>query len=273
MNENKSRDIFYGVVAIATLIVALVGATLAYFSISDGSSEDAVNAQATVIKIDYNDSQQVTAAADELIPSSFSYVKAAYERKAASGDFGTEAALGDNVCIDDGGMEICSIYRFTVTSDAPRTIAATLNNEQNGFNNLSYALRNVNTNEWMVLDNDGNEFLPLTKCSNLDGEEDTPISDCWNKDNQGVKTYNKIASNSVFGYTGTAPDITRKTMQISATQYVFDLVIFLNENNKPQNDEQGQVYSGTIVVDVIDGGLSGQISGCIGEHCKTDAEG
>lgn len=29
MSDNKSRDIFYGVVAIATLIVAILGATLA----------------------------------------------------------------------------------------------------------------------------------------------------------------------------------------------------------------------------------------------------
>ena len=69
MSDNKSRDIFYGVVAVATLIVALVGATLAYFSISANSSEGAVNATAAVVSIEYNDGQQVSAQADELIPA------------------------------------------------------------------------------------------------------------------------------------------------------------------------------------------------------------
>ena len=45
MNDSKSRDIFYGVVAIATLIVAVIGATLAYFSITANSAEGAVNAE------------------------------------------------------------------------------------------------------------------------------------------------------------------------------------------------------------------------------------
>jgi len=44
MKDNKSRDIFYGIVAVATLIVALIGATLAYFSISTSSNEGVVNA-------------------------------------------------------------------------------------------------------------------------------------------------------------------------------------------------------------------------------------
>ena len=55
MNDNRKRDIFYGVVAVATLIIALVGATLAYFSISVRSSEGAVNATAAIVSIEYND--------------------------------------------------------------------------------------------------------------------------------------------------------------------------------------------------------------------------
>ena len=75
MSDNKSRDIFYGVVAIATLIVAILGATLAYFSITAKSNEGAVNAKADVVSISYNDSQQVSANADKLIPSSLDIVK------------------------------------------------------------------------------------------------------------------------------------------------------------------------------------------------------
>ena len=67
MSDNRKRDIFYGVVAIATLIVAIVGATLAYFSITASSSEGAVNAKAATVSISYDDGKQVSAAADKLI--------------------------------------------------------------------------------------------------------------------------------------------------------------------------------------------------------------
>ena len=133
MSDNKSRDIFYGVVAIATLIVAILGATLAYFSITAKSNEGAVNAKADVVSISYNDSQQVSANADKLIPSSLDIVKKAYEKAKGDGTFGSEGALADNVCVDTNGRQVCSIYRFTVSSDTSRTMIATLNSELNTF--------------------------------------------------------------------------------------------------------------------------------------------
>ena len=69
--DGKTRDIFFGIVAIATLIVAIIGATLAYFSISVSSNEGVINATAATVSIEYNDGQQVTAQADELIPSTY----------------------------------------------------------------------------------------------------------------------------------------------------------------------------------------------------------
>ena len=42
--ENKNGNgIFLGVVSVATLIVAIIGATFAYFSVSISSNEGAVN--------------------------------------------------------------------------------------------------------------------------------------------------------------------------------------------------------------------------------------
>ena len=119
--SNKNRDIFYGVVAVATLIVALIGATLAYFSISAGSKENAVNAKAAMVSISYNDGQQVSAQADKLIPASDTVVRSVYEKRQEN--FAGEGETADNnVCIDDNNQQVCSIYRFTVSSDLERTI-------------------------------------------------------------------------------------------------------------------------------------------------------
>lgn len=263
MSENKSRDIFYGVVAIATLIVALIGATLAYFSITAKSNEGAVNAKADIVSISYNDSQQVTAQADELIPSSFDVVQKAYAKNKDS--FGGEGSLDKNVCVDDNNRQVCSIYRFTVSSDSDRQMIATLNNELNGFTTgLSYAVYDVSGDyasddlRWQILDDaQSSKKLTLTYCDNNDEDEN---NHCYTM-NSGKKEYNdaKKASSSIFGYT--AEGIKTKTIQAGVTQ-VYDLVIFLNENDEDQNADQGKEYKGTLIVTIVDSGAgNGQITG------------
>ena len=56
MNENNNgRGLFYGVIGVATLIVAIIGATFAYFSVNasitnnNGISGDTVNVSDTTI--------------------------------------------------------------------------------------------------------------------------------------------------------------------------------------------------------------------------------
>lgn len=272
MSDNKSRDIFYGVVAIATLIVALVGATLAYFSISANSNPGAVNAKADKVSISYKDSDRVTAQADKLIPSSFDVVQTAYEN--AKDSFGSEGALGSNICVDSPkdeegnkleARQVCSIYRFSVNSDSDRQMTATLYNDLNEFETgLSYALYDVNNNEWKVLD-DGNssKFITLTYCSN---EATDPNKYCYTEGSDNKRIYNGDTniqtSNSIFGYT-TAGEFKTESITAGSTQE-YDLVIFLKERGNNQNEDQGASYQGTIFVEVVDSSItSGQITGRI----------
>lgn len=276
MSDNKSRDIFYGVVALATLIVAILGATLAYFSITARSNEGAVNAKADVVSISYNDSQQVSANADKLIPSSLDIVKKAYEKAKGDGTFGSEGALADNVCVDTNGRQVCSIYRFTVSSDTSRTMIATLNSELNTFTTgLSYALYDVNKGEsaatteekeaaWIVLDeNNNSKRLVLDYCNNEDPDTNKA---CYTTDGT-KKTYNNTdslkATNSLFGYTVSDGNTVAKGRVLEAkVAQVYDLVIFLNESGTDQNADQGKEYQGTLIVEVVDGTSgTGRITG------------
>lgn len=264
MSDNKSRDIFYGVVAIATLIVALVGATLAYFSISASSNPGAVNAKADTVSITYNDGQQVTAQADKLIPSSFEVVQKAYANSKDA--FGSEGALGSNICKDDNDRQVCSIYRFSVSSDSDRQMTATLNNEFNSFvTGLSYAIYDVSGEyanddlRWQVLDDSNSaKYLSLNSCNNDDEDVN---KHCYTL-NSGVKDYGNN-SNSIFGYNNEG--IKTKSITADTTQQ-YDLVIFLNETGLDQNADQGKEYQGTIVVKIVDSGTeSGQITGTIND--------
>ena len=55
MNREDKRGIFFGIVGVLTLIVAIIGASLAWFSINASSREDALTIQAASVQRVYND--------------------------------------------------------------------------------------------------------------------------------------------------------------------------------------------------------------------------
>ena len=269
MNDNKSRDIFYGVVAIATLIVALIGATLAYFSMNASSHEGAVNASAAVVSVSYEDGQQVIMQSEKLIPSDFEVVQKIYERNLE--DFGDPDQAGvDSLCKSDGyngAYDVCSVYRFTVKEEtAVAAIVASLRTELNSFQDLAFAVSVVEGNTglstvshnhtynsnsysstWVNLDFDSSQQpVPYIKLGTCDNNGDTPCSTTSGT----TKTYATIAENPIFGFTS-ASDNTFKPMTPSAinTDYTFDVVLFiLNDENKAQDYDQGKQFNGTIFI-------------------------
>lgn len=257
--DGKTKDIFFGIVAIATLIVAIIGATLAYFSITASSNEGAINATSAVVSIEYNDGKQVTAQADELIPSSFEIVQQVYENQIKDLTYIEDQPATSNLCLDANYKQVCSAYRFTVASDLRRTITGTLNNEHNGFTYLSYALYDWTTKEWFSLGKDGDDdiyFLPLNKCTNTNENTD---DDCYT--NTGKKEYNSLSAvHSIFGHEYEGDFLVNKGVAIEEEQ-VFDLILFIAENGENQNIDQGQQYSGTIIIDVSTNEENGQITG------------
>ena len=265
-NDTKGRDIFFGVVALATLIVAIIGATLAYFSITASSNEGAINATAAVVSIEYNDGQQVTAQADQLIPATLSVVQTVYQARFKDATNIENPEEAGNICIDSNGRQVCSAYRFTIRSDIERKVTASLNNEENGFTYLSYAVYNVTKGTWMALNDEGDFFLDFKSCTNLnnEGEKANTTDDCFAQ--EGLqKKYTDSAKNSIFGKTiepGSAEPVNKSEL-ISGTTQVYDLVLFIRETNENQNVDQGKNYRGTIIVDVLDGASGGNVSGYV----------
>ena len=143
MND-KGKGIFYGVVAVATLIVAIVGATLAYFSIMVNSENNAVGLSSDIVSISYSDGQYLINPAAKLIPATNEVVKKAYERVTVFDKDNDEDTT--NKCIDDNGKEVCSVYRFTVSNDGEdRDITASIKVGLNEFTNLRYMVYEVTT--------------------------------------------------------------------------------------------------------------------------------
>ena len=106
MNEQKNngRGIFYGVIGIATLVVAIVGATFAYFTASADNANTITGNMASV-SLSLNVAKVTSGVANDasgLIPMSNGMV---------------EAAVNNRVpCQDDNGNVVCQIYKITLTN-------------------------------------------------------------------------------------------------------------------------------------------------------------
>lgn len=122
MEERKGTGIFLGVVAVATLIVAIIGATFAYFSISATSDENAVNLTA----YEFNASLSVSpiypaTSTDNLIP-----VNPTGTVTGATGSYTTNLLYAINTatnrCVDTQGFQICAVYSVTFTNNGSENL-------------------------------------------------------------------------------------------------------------------------------------------------------
>ena len=134
MNENNNgRGLFYGVIGVATLIVAIIGATFAYFSVNasitnnNGISGDTVNVSDTTI----------TGTLTRETPSTVSMVPLKTEdlQKGITGEGGQQ-------CIDKNGAKVCDIYTLTInnTSSAPVSLTGNLTITATDMADLRWAL-------------------------------------------------------------------------------------------------------------------------------------
>lgn len=265
--DNKGRDIFFGLVALATLIVAIVGATLAYFSVMASSNEGAINATAATVSITYKDGQQVTTQADKLIPIDFDKLQAIYERNIKDLPAKEIAELSSkNLCVDDSKDEfqVCSVYRFTIKSDNSREVTGRLNSEENGFTYLNYAIYDITNKKWVNLTTTGAQHLSLDKCTNSNNGGENPITsdDCATPDEYGQNQY---LSKSIFGLDEN--DNYASANLASGVEQTYDVILFIKNADYNQNVDQGKNFRGHIVIDVLESGRpSDKIEGFYDEN-------
>lgn len=135
--ENKNRSgIFLGVIGVATLIVAIIGATFAFFTAQAGSADDEITAGSTKLALGYEDTLKTNLKAN-LIPAADNI--AIY---AANNQNGKEKGA-NNQCVDDNANEVCSVYEFTIgnpNKTTAQTLYFSLQNVDNNFAHLYYAV-------------------------------------------------------------------------------------------------------------------------------------
>ncbi len=133
MNENNGgKGLFYGVIGVATLIVAIIGATFAWFTATAGGDKITTVTSGNLV-IEYTEG--TTLVATNLKPATEDQVKAAYANNKC-------AHTGDVADIQNK-ESVCSVYQFTVknTGSLYAKLTATLKD----FAVSAVDGRNVNT--------------------------------------------------------------------------------------------------------------------------------
>lgn len=134
MNENNNgRGLFYGVIGVATLIVAIIGATFAYFSVSANIANNSDIAGSTVELSDTTIAgtlTRVTSSTVSMVP-----LKTEELQQGITGEGGQQ-------CIDANGAKVCDIYTLTInnTSNAPVSLAGNLNITATDMTDLRWSL-------------------------------------------------------------------------------------------------------------------------------------
>lgn len=102
--NNNGKGIFYGVIGVATLIVAIIGATFAYFTASQTGGENVITGNAATISfgLEVNKVTHVDETQGGLIPMTNGMLDA--------------AVTATTPCQDDTGAAVCQIYSITVTN-------------------------------------------------------------------------------------------------------------------------------------------------------------
>ena len=214
-NGNNATNTFNLIIGIATLLIAILGATFAYFSATARSEENDVTVKSAYVSISYDGGTEIKAS--NLIPSSlnvaikkyqkenyfnseFSVIKPYYpnvdnnndgvvdEKDGYITDYDVYSNDVDRKCVDAKGKEVCYVYQFSIMSDGAEgektPIIASIKVNTNQFDNLSYILYEVDFLE----DEEGNVL----------------------KDKYGfgiVDVYNYLETNNNFGFSDTNKDV------------------------------------------------------------------
>lgn len=244
MENSNGKGVFYGVIGIATLIVAIIGATFAYFTATAGSAPGAINVT-SYSGFSISLSLETVVAADNLIPlDSAKYMNNALTNKVTNNDVTTLAP-----CTDINGDKVCAIYEMTLTNngDTDADVVGYLSADYNDYtsDNLKYQIYNCT-------DGDDTDALADTFTA-ISG------SNAFDAPKQGVT----VATLDRFIVNSGQEDNTKITLPAKVGETTqsktYCLVLWLEEakdengNPQPQNEDQGKTFSGRVTFNASTG--------------------
>ena len=245
MENKKGSGIFLGVIGVATLIVAIIGATFAFFSANAASAEDAIQATGATLKLGYSD--------DKGAGLKFNLIPAT-DKIAHYGATNAEHIASKGKCKDDVGNEICGTYKFYVGNPSFTT-------QQNLYGNIKITTDFVNL-YFEILDETGavvvspmafkdpvrnvSDVIELTelyqslipsKLDDADGDGKADTRDDGTTFNElDPTTYTKICTyGEMYDHDGKTETANVKCEQTNVREYT--LILWIHETGSNQTDD------------------------------------
>ena len=249
-NNDNGRGIFYGVIGVATLVVAIIGATFAYFSAS-AAANNAIEVGTTTVTLRMENEKRNFRTDMIPVDSDNEYFKL-YPGLISTTEK-TNGTVGKGTCSDDDGNAICGIYQFTIKNPSEtvsQTVYGSMTVVESGFTNMWYAVFkgaadtieasddkfnvNASTQNTAVIDENGDEVEDGTLIIAKKVFEAAEEPDDWS-------------------------DWTEQTLGPGDSQ-TYTVVVWL-EDNGDQKAEQGQTMTAAIKFDTGSGsGITGNLS-------------
>lgn len=291
MENKRGSGLFLSVIGVATLVVAIIGATFAYFSATAESANDAIAVQSTELDLGFDEGAKNLKT--NMIPSKFDYAdyaafdptwKNTEEKVWVYTEFdedgkGIESSRtqinAPGQCIDQNGNEICSVYEFYIGNPSATTkmdVEGYITVTANGFEHLKYAIYDER-----ILDPDNADVTPIAQGTFVDPEEVTdPVKvSAFTQTLIPYDAENGESGVTVDGTSGVAFDAAKPSTFKAAVDKKDPANIDTNTNVRHYtmliwideiNDDQTEVDSGKMFAAGITfktGGASGGVTGVV----------
>ena len=235
-NNRKGPGIFYAVTGVATLVVAIVGATFAFFSanatatIPEGTTAEAGGVDLVVTP--------VTATNTNLVPLNL--------RLADTAGVDTkdqfEPAMAAK-CVDENGNNVCQVYRIVVTNKSTTSTISV-----RGTLTLTSDAANM---YWRLISatDDNGDPAKLTSGSKVDYSTDVVAS---TSGGLGNLTVGGNSVSTLGGEVGQGGAVASHTLGATATATYY-VVIWLEEKGAAQEDvDASRTFSGSVFFSAVD---------------------
>lgn len=264
MENRRGSGIFLSVIGVATLVVAIIGATFAYFSATAASNNDAISVHSTELALGFHD--DTTRLNTNMIPSAQNIAEfAAFDEDWVAGEKtytvedgkgGTMTITAQGECIDQNGNEICSVYDFYVGNPSTTTnmeVEATITVTTNEFTNLKYAIYDENGN--LIVTDTFEESGAGTRVEELDQQllaYDGVEGDGFNSENPS--TYQPKLD--------ITEGMTDEDIKGNTNVRHYTMLIWINEIDTDQTEaDSGKIF--TAGISFKTGGATGGVTGII----------
>lgn len=270
MEENrKGPGIFYAVVGVATLVVAIIGATFAFFSAnaSNGTDIQGTTAKAGGLNLKVTPLTEgvVDGKTANMIPLNINDTEAEKEQF-------TQAIT--NGCVDKNGNRVCQIYAIKVankSNTAKIQVTGELSLKSSASNVMWKLIELGNVGTYTFTPDGGagteDDKIVFTKGSTTGTEVDTYAEDhTATEDGKSTGTgFITVEGNSTSTSrqpTGTATAGFSQELGFTAadSSHVYYVLVWLEETgNEQQDQDANKSYEGTVTFNAVD--ASGHTSG------------